>query len=490
MAETRYYLYGASVQGIQEFIFQTNELKDIVGASELVERICTKMFDEYKGGGTIVINAAGNVKCIYDSEADCRKAVLHFPRKVMTAAPGVTISQAVVGYDNDSDFGNAVDELEAKLRAERNRPAASLTTGLLGINRSSKTGFPKRVFDDGTSDDASTHAKKKAQNLQSLCRKSFFGIDSKTTLSPKNIAYDISDITRHNDWIAVIHADGNSLGQVVQRVGHNPDEYSKFSQALDKATIAAAKAAFEKVVPTDHLGNGIVPIRPVVLGGDDMTVIIRGDLAIDYVTEFMTQFETLTGQGDLGNIIAKNHVFDDGTRCLSACAGVAFIKSSYPFYYGYQLAEELCSAAKKAAKEGLGANQPVKSCLMFHKVQDSFVTSYSDIVTRELTPKDGPSLQFGPYYISKKPDGKWSINDLTDKCAQLEEYEGVRTGIRQWLTLLHSGSGQAQQHLDRLKQVNKGDGLKLIEALTSSVAGRVAAEDCLTLYTIKNQITK
>ena len=33
------YLYGAAVQGIQNFIFQTNELKDIVGASELVEDI-------------------------------------------------------------------------------------------------------------------------------------------------------------------------------------------------------------------------------------------------------------------------------------------------------------------------------------------------------------------------------------------------------------------------------------------------------------------
>ena len=36
------YLYGASVQGIQQFIFQTNELKDIVGASELVEFIFSK----------------------------------------------------------------------------------------------------------------------------------------------------------------------------------------------------------------------------------------------------------------------------------------------------------------------------------------------------------------------------------------------------------------------------------------------------------------
>ena len=40
------YLYGASVQGIQSFIFQTNKLKEIIGASELVEEICTSMFAE------------------------------------------------------------------------------------------------------------------------------------------------------------------------------------------------------------------------------------------------------------------------------------------------------------------------------------------------------------------------------------------------------------------------------------------------------------
>lgn len=31
------YLYGASVQGIQEFIFKTNKLKEIIGASKIVE---------------------------------------------------------------------------------------------------------------------------------------------------------------------------------------------------------------------------------------------------------------------------------------------------------------------------------------------------------------------------------------------------------------------------------------------------------------------
>ena len=96
------YLYGAAVQGIQDFIFKTNELKHIVGASELVEQICTKAFEEFaekaekEKSGESVVRAAGNIKFIFEKEEDCRKAVLMFPKKVMTLAPGITVSQAVV----------------------------------------------------------------------------------------------------------------------------------------------------------------------------------------------------------------------------------------------------------------------------------------------------------------------------------------------------------------------------------------------------------
>ena len=43
--EKNKYIYGASIQGIQGFIFSTNSLKDIVGGSELVEKICTTLFE-------------------------------------------------------------------------------------------------------------------------------------------------------------------------------------------------------------------------------------------------------------------------------------------------------------------------------------------------------------------------------------------------------------------------------------------------------------
>src|SRR3712207_5584875 len=99
------YLYGASVQGIQRFIFQTNELKDIVGASELVEFICTDLFKNIVGNGWKadhqVISAAGNVKYIFDNREDCARVVRRFPREAMNTAPGITISQAVIELQDD-----------------------------------------------------------------------------------------------------------------------------------------------------------------------------------------------------------------------------------------------------------------------------------------------------------------------------------------------------------------------------------------------------
>ena len=47
--------------------------------------------------------------------------VEYFPREITIFAPGVTISQAVVKY-NEGEFEKAVMALESKLRTQRNKP--------------------------------------------------------------------------------------------------------------------------------------------------------------------------------------------------------------------------------------------------------------------------------------------------------------------------------------------------------------------------------
>lgn len=484
------YLYGASVQGIQSFIFQTNKLKEIIGASELVEEICTSMFAEqinktYKElvvDKNAIVNAAGNIKYVFDDEGLCKKTFLEFPKKVMEAAPGITISQAVVEFDKEQ-FSEIVNILEKKLLAQRNKPMPSLTIGIMGMQRSRATGFPAVDKDNGNFYDEGAKKKLQAKERNALWDKSV----ASTLDYPNLTATDnINNITEKNDWIAIVHADGNGLGQVIRTIGNNNEKLHQFSLALDKATTAAAQeAAAITLNKTDTQGLKFYPFRPIVLGGDDLTIIIRGDLAIKYVEAFLNAFEKETKKR-LANI--------DVRLCngLTACAGIAFIKSSFPYYYGYNLAEDLCSAAKKDAKS---RGNDVRSCIMFHKVQDSFVEDYNEIIERELTTSEGLSFKFGPYYLDNSDIDRWSIDDLVKSVKDLDDKEGnaLKSGIRQWLTALleNGGEEKAKQDYSRLHEItSKKD---IAERLTKKRSGgseAVPAYDVLSLHSIESQQTK
>ncbi|MCF0185824.1 MAG: CRISPR-associated protein [Bacteroidaceae bacterium] len=498
------YLYGAAVQGIQGFIFQTNELKDIVGASELVETICSKdgLFEKYGKYANSILRAAGNIKHIFDSVEDCQNAVLNFPKDVMAAAPGITISQAVVKLEDNTDFAAAVDELEKRLRAQRNRPMPSTTLGLMGIKRSNKTGLPAKEIKGADYLDAAIVAKREKGDVRGLCQKAFVSEreekEERRFVTYDEVAYNIEDITEKNDWIAIIHADGNGLGQVVQKVGKDKDKFKEFSTKLDQATKTAAVNAYGNKVKGLRVADKPIPVRPIVLGGDDFTVVCRADFAIEYVTEFMKEFELQT-RSLLGKMLKENQVFDKGEDKLTACAGVAFIKSSYPFYYGYELAEELCSQAKKDAKDYNKDFAP--SCLMFHKVQDSFVEDWKEIEKRELTPAEGLSFIYGPYYIGNEHGNKPSVDDLLKNVKLLDSKEGnaVKSHLRQWMSELHEGEDKAHQKAVRVSKLLSNKELK--ELFDSVTAGReetkddktnkvFAAYDILSVASIKYQDTK
>lgn len=503
------YLYGASIQGIQNYIFQTNELKDIIGASELVNEICHKFKAMYgedsEHRGKMIVHAAGNIKCIFDDEDACRDAVRNFPRFAMEMAPGITISQAVVKIKDDSEYAKKAEELEQRLHAQRNHPVKSLTTGLMAIERSRKTGLPattiKYAQDKKEKDeylDEGIVAKRNEKGCD-LYRK-LTGEDIKTG----NRAYDTKDLTGHNDWIAVIHADGNGLGEVVAELSGDYQRFKDFSDNLDKATIAAAQAAYTatKEKEEDEKANRTLEklkIRPIVIGGDDLTVICRGDLAVKFVKEYLEAFEKETKER-----IGKK---------LTACAGIAFIKSSYPFYYGYDLAEALCGEAKKDAKSDkvkkANGNQ-APSCLMFHKVQSSFVEDYAEIKRKELTTVDGGSPCFGPYYLNKesvdkvKDRERWTIKELSETVDKLnkEDNNRVKTAIRQWLTLMHEDAGAAKQHSKRVKAVNlDSEFISIYDSVSTGIIKKDAdgkdkdlklspAYDILSLLTIIEQETK
>jgi hypothetical protein len=173
-----------------------------------------------------------------------------------------------------------------------------------------------------------------------------------------------------------------------------------------------------------------VRARPVVLGGDDVTFLVDAAYALPFTYHFLLAFEEETARFG---------------PALTACAGVAFVKTGFPFHAGHDLAESLCKAAKVGLRTEGGAT---RSGLLFHRVTTSSTdTDWTDILHGELgRHADGSSwfLSGGPY-------------DLT-RLRHLETLASVsrhlpRKALREWLTLVQVDPKRANAHWKRAREV-------------------------------------
>jgi hypothetical protein len=138
-----------------------------------------------------------------------------------------------------------------------------------------------------------------------------------------------------DSWIAVVHADGNGLGQHIADAD-SLNQLRELSQAFSTLVCKAFEGMVEKLRAQRRLWSeeldleeDILPLRPVILGGDDATWICEYRLGLLSAAEFMNAFKT-----------QSNGKF-------TACAGITICKTSYPFFRAYHMAEVLCTNAKK-----------------------------------------------------------------------------------------------------------------------------------------------
>ncbi len=408
------YLYGASVQGIQEFIFATNELKTIVGASEIVKNINNKIKEKYEKN--IIMNAAGNVKLIFDEteKGILDDLVLNFPKEIKQSAFGITLSQAVVQFQ-DGEIKKAFESLEKKLFIQRNKTEIPLDMSINIIKLAPKSGKPEAQTDkDKATIQKELEAKKDESSAANI---------------PKN---------RRNKT-AIIHADGNGLGSMIASMNknlHSDDEiikaYQDFSKNLDIATQNAYKTATMGINPKS--------IRKVILGGDDMTIICDANIALDFTNKFLKEFEQET----------KKYMGGNG---LTACAGIAYCNHKYPFHYAVNLAESLCSYSKKHSKEINKDLAP--SSLMFHNIQSSNFTDFNEYIDNELTLNKGVDtvyLNYGPYFLNTQNNYS-TIDSFRNLSGALMVQGSPASRLREWLTILGQNVNEAKERLLRINQM-------------------------------------
>lgn len=423
------YLYGASVQGLQEFIFKTNKLKEIIGASEIIKNFdkleLKKEFD-LKEDATIILQAAGNLRVIFKNKEDLEKVVLKLPQYMMLKAYGVTISQAVVEYKNYKDSSQ---ELEKLLKIQRNKSNISLDTHFNIIQQNPRTALP---LIDSENDKAT------AQKIVEFKK---FAKEIKK--DDKDSIFDISYLSNKKNKIAIIHIDGNGLGNIVKDL--TEADIKMFSKKLDDATNEAFKECVEKVFKSE---DSKLKKRDVILGGDDVTLICDANQALDFTKYFLELFEEKTK--NIYTNKEKNISYD-----LTACAGVVFCNEKYPFHYAVKLAEDLCSFAKKDSKKYAKEKKLnlAPSSLMFHNIQSSNVESFSKFIEDELT-INGIRCDFGPYYL-KEIENKISIKKFQALVDDFKKENSPIAKLRDWLTTLSHDKNLAKLQLERINQISK-----------------------------------
>lgn len=419
--------YRFEIKGIQEFILSSQDLKQVLGASALIKSLTRKVLKEHLGeAGSVIYQAAGGATLGFNDVDALKDFAARWPMVLAREAPGATCVQA---WAKAQDGVDLLGMLAARIARARNAvsPALPTTTPVMEL---AKGGAPAAAKPkEGGFLSAGDRVKlNNSQQREELVR-DFVGEEWEEDERPAASA-NLSEIAGGR-YLAFIHIDGNSIGRLVKRFEH-PQKMAAFAKALGEVTEKAAREAAGMTLLEGAGSDARLLARPIVIGGDDVSIIARADRAMDFVTTYCKAFERLTGESTVLTDIAGGK--------LTASAGVAYVRATHPFLHGNRLAEKLCGRAKKASTD-----DPPVAMVAFERLSASLDLPEDAAASSAMT--------MGPYRVTTETDEHFaSLTNLRDLSQALRK---LPVGpVREMLRDMEEGDhGAAQAHWKRLSQV-------------------------------------
>lgn len=492
-------------RSIQKYIFSGNKLKTNIGASYIVEQLFQKMLVEdilcskYPDINASIWNRQTDINMKKNLSVKCEVAyigggnalilfnpdigddvikgiVSEFSEQLLVKAPGLCIGAAIgivtLLGDDDNAFQESLDKMYGQLKHYQNiiNPQVNISyTGLTVpcsingevaqlVDREHLLGREARFV----SAEAVTKVKY-AEAANKALRDKFAPqmADGERTYTFPMELENLGQIETH-DYIAIVHIDGNNMGVKFSEC-KNLQERKKLSIHVADACRASFAKLLESItaeydtymagehfaVREDAAGANYLPIRPLILGGDDVTFVCHGDMALRYTRRYI---EWMEKQG------------------IDCCGGIAILPASYPFFRGYELAEQLCGAAKqKSRTEKLKKKIKLSSWLDFAILHGEQAPELEQIRNREYRNCYGDNMHFGPYKVNDK-DNHFSVDKLLegiDKLRrsvkstqkngeQLENNKGLaHNKIKEMRNILGTGRHEIARFMEQLRAQGK-----------------------------------
>lgn len=220
-----------------------------------------------------------------------------------------------------------------------------------------------------------------------------------------------------NRW-AVIAMDGNDAGRQHQKAqsliddqnhswqeSHRTAWLKELSHTLKESTRKAFCIAAAKLIASwlpdltkvkskppfviDIEGRDkktiVLPIRPLVIGGDDIVLLCHTAHAMQFVQDLSAEFSEQCNSA--GEQYKKESGFDlwpASSNKLTISAGVLFTKNSYPLHAAIVYAESLLGSAKGRCRQSAKSQNPMPAAVDFDVVTDTLLDTPAARRKREL----------------------------------------------------------------------------------------------------------
>ena len=369
--------------GLQNYIFRTNRLKDIIGASVLVDEIfkealnsamkkceipeanCELKWEEkvsdLKDGDIlpkgkdiqILYEGGGSQYILYRDKETARKINRHMAKYVMEHSYSLQLAMAMV--DKTDDYAADIRKLQLEIeQAKREMPYAGYLGALPIMKTDLLTGFPiSKERTQGFAEEVSQEVLCKRKYMQNETEESKQSEQSKQLNSfGKEFGKDST--------IAIVHIDGNNMGlRIKELIGNGSIKDYPKAIAMMRQISKNIKRSFQETYEQmekklhEHIESGKSSflkqnqayLRKIIIAGDDITFVCNAQIALSLVEFFAEDIS----KKQMYNPTESEEEKDKYS--FSVCAGIAYIHSHFPFSTGYQVAEACCGNAKKRAKK-------------------------------------------------------------------------------------------------------------------------------------------
>lgn len=351
-------LLAAEADKIQDFIFRASHLREVTGGSALLTRFCEEIpgLLPHKPLCSI-IHDGGNFRLAFADrgEAEAAGAALADAYYQLTGC-SLTVAPPVDWDGSDLTFQQANQQVGSMLRSAKREKAPIASAHLPYIAFCASTGVELAAAFEAVKlrqrqNYISKPSRFKNQESRGEPRKQFLhqflsSVVGEEAADDFDCPDEAEQVGRYDarNYVAYLVADGNGMGAVFDKC-QTPEQVATLSTRLTEIvrdSLAAPARSFLPILKERR----VIPVLPMILGGDDLFVLLPAPYALAFAEHFCREFEQRMAaclQDELKLDLAQ-------TGRPTMAAAIVICKASYPFQLAHQRGEVLLKAAKRFAK--------------------------------------------------------------------------------------------------------------------------------------------